>query len=67
MAKFILGVIIGIIVIVFLVQNVEIVEIKFIAWSFSISRALMILIVFIAGSGFGYVIKSIGYRKKNLA
>ncbi len=64
MTKFIIGIIIGILVIVFMVQNVETVDIKFLAWSVSIQRAIMILIVFIVGIGIGFVIRSIGYRKK---
>ncbi|UCB45510.1 MAG: LapA family protein [Spirochaetota bacterium] len=64
MAKLIIGVIIGILVIVFMVQNVETVDIKFLAWSASMQRAIMILIVFVVGIGIGFVIRSIGYRKK---
>jgi uncharacterized integral membrane protein len=64
MAKFIIGIIIGILVIVFMVQNVETVDIKFLAWSVSIQRAVMILIVFVIGIGIGFVIRSVGYRKK---
>ena len=64
MAKFIIGIVIGILVIVFMVQNVETVDIKFLAWSVSMQRAIMILIVFVVGIGIGFVIRSIGYRKK---
>ncbi len=64
MGKFIIGIIIGIIVIVFMVQNVEVVEVSFLAWSVSIQRAVMILIVFVVGIGLGFVVRSIGYRKK---
>ncbi|KPJ88907.1 MAG: hypothetical protein AMS17_03865 [Spirochaetes bacterium DG_61] len=65
--KFIIGIIIGALVIVFMVQNVQVVDIKFIAWSVSISRALMILIVFVIGILLGWVVRSIGYRKKKRA
>jgi uncharacterized integral membrane protein len=64
MGKFIIGIIIGIIVIVFMVQNVEVVEVSFLTWSVSIPRAIMILIVFVVGIGLGFVVRSIGYRKK---
>jgi putative membrane protein len=64
MGKFIIGIIIGIIVIVFMVQNVEVVEVSFLAWSVSIPTAVMILIVFVVGIGLGFVVRSIGYRKK---
>jgi uncharacterized integral membrane protein len=64
MAKFIVGIIIGVLVIVFMVQNVETVDIQFFTWTANLSRALMILIVFVIGIGIGWVIRSIGYRKK---
>ena len=64
MAKFIIGIIIGVLVIVFMVQNVETVDIQFLTWTAHLSRALMILIVFVVGIGIGWVIRSIGYRKK---
>jgi uncharacterized integral membrane protein len=62
--KFILGIIIGALVIVFMIQNVQVVDIKFFTWSVTISRALMILIVFAVGILLGWVVRSIGYRKK---
>jgi uncharacterized integral membrane protein len=64
MAKFIIGIIIGIIVIVFMVQNVEVVDIHFLTWTISIPRAIMILVVFVIGICLGWFIRSIGYRKK---
>jgi uncharacterized integral membrane protein len=64
MAKFIVGIIIGVLVIVFMVQNVQTVDIQFLTWTFQIQRAIMILIVFVVGIGIGWVVKSIGYRKK---
>ena len=62
--RFILGAIFGVLVIIFMIQNTQIVEIQFLGWSMSISRALMVLIVFAVGIGLGWVIRSIGYRKK---
>jgi uncharacterized integral membrane protein len=64
MAKFIVGIIIGVLVIIFMVQNVQTVDIQFLTWTFQIQRAIMILIVFIVGIGIGWVVRSIGYRKK---
>ena len=64
MFKFIVGLIIGILVIIFMVQNVEVVDITLYAWTVSIPRAIMILIVFVIGIALGWVVRSIGYRKK---
>jgi uncharacterized integral membrane protein len=62
--KFVIGIIIGILVIIFMVQNVEVVEIAFLPWTISIPRAIMILIVFVLGIGVGYVARGIRTRKK---
>jgi uncharacterized integral membrane protein len=64
LGKFIFGIIIGVIVIVFMVQNVETVTVNFFAWNVTIPRAIMVLIVFIVGTILGFIIRSIGYRKK---
>ena len=64
MGKFIFGIIIGVIVIVFMVQNGETVTVNFLAWDVTIPRAIMILIVFVVGTVLGFVVRSIGYRKK---
>ncbi len=61
---FVLGVIIGILVVAFILQNTEIVEISFLFWTITISRALMVLLVFIIGIIVGAIIKDIGTRKK---
>ena len=61
---FVLGVIIGILVVAFILQNTEIVEISFLFWTITISRALMVLLVFIVGIIAGAIIKDIGARKK---
>ena len=62
--KFIIGIFIGILVIIFMVQNVEVVDITFLAWTMNLPRAIMILIVFVLGIGVGYVARGIRARKK---
>ena len=64
MLKFILGLIFGILVIIFMVQNVEMVDITFLSWTFTIQRAIMVLIVFVVGIGLGWVIRSVGRKNK---
>jgi uncharacterized integral membrane protein len=61
---FILGIIIGILGLVFIAQNTEVVEISFLFWTISISRALMVLLVFTIGIMLGAIIKDISARKK---
>ncbi len=62
--KFIIGVIIGILVIIFMVQNTEKVDITFLKWSITMVRAIMILIVFVLGIAVGYVARGVRARKK---
>jgi uncharacterized integral membrane protein len=62
--KFIVGVIIGILVIIFMVQNTEKVDITFLGWSITMVRAIMILIVFVLGIAAGYVARGFRARKK---
>ncbi len=62
--KFVIGIIIGILVIVFMVQNVEVIDITFLAWTMHLPRAIMILIVFVLGICVGYVARGVRTRKK---
>ena len=62
--RFILGIVIGVVLIVFLVQNTQVVEITFWAWTVSVSRAIMVLVVFLFGIGIGWVVTSVALRRK---
>lgn len=62
--RFIFGVIIGVLVIIFMIQNVETVDIRFLTWTITIPRAIMILVVFVVGIALGWVVKSIGNIRK---
>ncbi len=44
---------------IFLVQNLTIVEIRFLFWSFEMSRALLCLVILMAGVTAGWLISSI--------
>jgi uncharacterized integral membrane protein len=64
--KFVTGVILGIMVVLFIIQNLEIVEISFLFWTLSISRALMIFLVFSVGVILGIILRSmVGKNKIN--
>ena len=64
MGKFIFGIIIGVIVIVFMIQNVETITVNFFAWNVTIPRAIMVLVVFVVGTILGFIVRSFGYRKR---
>jgi len=61
---FIIGVVIGILMVVFIVQNTEVVEFNYFFWTVSISRALMVLLVFITGIIVGAVLRDVNIKKK---
>ena len=65
--KFILGIIFGILVVIFIIQNTEVVEINFLFWIISISRALMVLFIFIIGIMIGAILKTVADKKKEKA
>ncbi len=60
--KLSLGLTLLIIVVVFTIQNVEIVAIKFLFWELAISRALMIILVLTVGILIGWFLSSF-YRR----
>lgn len=62
--KLIAGIIIGILVVIFIIQNTEIVEINFLFWTFSIPRALMVFIIFIISMLLGAILKSLDDKRK---
>jgi len=64
MIKFIGGAIIGIAALIFIFQNTETVDITFIAWTITMPRAVVLLIMLVFGLFMGWVISSIGHRKK---
>lgn len=51
-------------VVLFIVQNVAVVEIKFLFWSFSMSRSLLLFIVLALGILAGWLMKSFSGHKK---
>ena len=62
--RFIIGIILGALVIIFVIQNAEVVEITFLLWSLTVSRAAMYLFIFVLGVAMGWIIRSFKRRKK---
>ena len=60
MVKFIIGLAVGVLAVVFIVQNVETVEITFLAWTFSAPRAAMLVVILFIGIFVGWVVSSLG-------
>lgn len=53
----------GILLLIFVLQNMTVVEIRFLFWQFSVSRAIMIILLLIIGFAIGWVLHGI-YRKR---
>ena len=66
MIRFILGIIIGIVSLIFIVQNTETVQITFIAWKLMLPRAIMFLALVFFGFIMGWIFRSVGVRKKRI-
>lgn len=62
--KLILGLILTTLVIIFIIQNVTVVEIKFFFWAFALSRALLIFLVLLAGFVLGWLTQGHLKRKR---
>jgi uncharacterized integral membrane protein len=65
--KFLFGLIFGILVVIFIFQNIDMVEINFLFWSISVSRALMVFLIFLIGMILGAILKSIVLDRKKIS
>ena len=63
MVKFIVGIIIGALVIVFVLMNAEIIDLRLYFWTVRISRALMLIIVLGTGMVIGYILNGVRISK----
>ena len=54
--KLYIGLLLLVLVVIFSIQNVEIVKIKFLFWELAISRALIIIVVFSLGILIGWLL-----------
>lgn len=64
MIRFIIGIAFGILALIFIFQNMENVDVTFLAWTITTSRAVILLIILAAGFIVGWVAGSIGRWKR---
>ena len=64
MIRFIFGIILGAVVVTFTLQNTEIVQITFLNWEISTSRALIIVVVFCSGIIMGSALSGLCRKKE---
>lgn len=64
MIRLILGIVIGAVLVIFAVQNTEVVSFRFLAWAITMNRAALVIGVFVIGVLFGWLIGSIGRSRR---
>jgi len=60
MIRFILGIVFGILALIFIFQNMENVDVTFLAWTITTSRAVILLVILAMGFIVGWAVGSIG-------
>jgi len=64
MIKFIISIICGILAIIFIWQNAQIVEFSFLAWSVSMSASILFIVILLVGFLLGWGLGSMRKRRK---
>lgn len=64
MVRFIIGILFGAIAVVFILQNVQVVEFVFLGWTISMSRAILFIIMILVGFILGLGVGSIGRKRR---
>jgi uncharacterized integral membrane protein len=64
--RFVIGVVLGILGFIFALQNTEIVEIRFLFWTVTTSRALMIVMVLVVGILVGWAVGGIRRHRRRI-
>ena len=67
MAKTIIFSILIALIIVFVIQNTQVVEYRFLAWKVSMSRALLLLGTFVIGVLVGWLLRRLKQRREKAA
>lgn len=64
MIRLIVGILVGAVAIVFAVQNTESVDYRFLAWTLTASRAVIVIGVFVIGLFVGWLVSGIRNLKR---
>jgi uncharacterized integral membrane protein len=60
MVRFILGIVLGILALIFVFQNIDSVSVTFLAWTVTTSRAIILILILAVGFIGGWAVGSIG-------
>lgn len=61
-AKLIIAIALAVLVVIFVLQNAAPVGVEFLAWTWTASRAIVLLIVFVVGAAAGWLARA-GHRR----
>lgn len=64
MIKFIVGILFGVVAIIFILQNVHVIEVNFLGWSVSLSQSVLFIILLLVGFALGWGTGSLRRRRK---
>lgn len=62
--KLVVAIVLAVIVLLFVLQNTEPVGVEFLLWTWTASRALVLLIVFLIGVAVGWLARTDGRRRR---
>ena len=61
--KLFIAIALAVLVVVFVLQNAEPVAVEFLAWTWTASRAIVLLVVFLLGAAVGWLARA-GHRRR---
>ncbi|HDQ15398.1 MAG TPA: LapA family protein [Sediminispirochaeta sp.] len=64
MFKFIVGILFGVVAVIFVMQNVQVIEVTFLAWSISMSRSILFILMLLIGFFLGWLVTSLKVRRR---
>lgn len=64
--KLILAYAIGILALIFVIQNLETVQVNFLLWTVQMPRAAMLLLVFLAGAATAWLVATLKHSDRRL-
>lgn len=66
-SRLIIALVVLLLVAIFALQNAEAVPVRFLFWTATLSRAMLLLLVFVAGLGSGWLLHSYLHMRKRIS
>ena len=63
MVRFIFGILFGVLAVIFVVQNTEVVEVSMLFWTVTVSRSIMYIVLFALGLFTGWVVSGLNHLR----